>query len=37
MSKRAGLKTRRRLYEITAAIADHFSSTTQGRREQRSR
>ena len=30
-------KTRRRLYEIAAAIAEHFSSTTQGRREQRSR
>ena len=30
-------KTRRRFYEIAAAIADHFSSTTPGRREQRSR
>jgi MinD-like ATPase involved in chromosome partitioning or flagellar assembly len=30
-------KTRRRLYEIAAALADHFASTTQGRREQRSR
>ena len=30
-------KTRRRFYEIAAAIADHFSSTNAGRREQRSR
>jgi hypothetical protein len=29
--------TRRRFYEIAAAIADHFSSTSQGRREKRSR
>jgi MinD-like ATPase involved in chromosome partitioning or flagellar assembly len=30
-------KTRDRFYEIAAAIADHFSSTTQGPREQRLR
>ena len=30
-------KTRRRFCEIAAAIAEHFSSTTQGRREQRFR
>ena len=30
-------KTRRRLYEIAAAIAEHFASTTQGPREQRFR
>jgi MinD-like ATPase involved in chromosome partitioning or flagellar assembly len=30
-------KTRRRFYELAAAIADHFPSTTQGRRDQRLR
>ncbi|MGE5696187.1 MAG: hypothetical protein ACM4D3_13420 [Candidatus Sericytochromatia bacterium] len=30
-------KTRRRFSQIAAAIADHFASTTQGRRKQRSR
>jgi MinD-like ATPase involved in chromosome partitioning or flagellar assembly len=30
-------KTRQRFYEIAAAIADHFPSTTQGRRVQRLR
>jgi MinD-like ATPase involved in chromosome partitioning or flagellar assembly len=30
-------KTRRRFYEIAAAIAGHFASTTQRRREHRSR
>jgi MinD-like ATPase involved in chromosome partitioning or flagellar assembly len=30
-------KTRQRFYEIAAAIADHFPSTTQGRRDQRLR
>ena len=30
-------KTRHCFYEIAAAIADHFASTTPGRREQRSR
>ncbi len=29
------LKTRRRFYEIAAAIADHFASTAPGPREQR--
>jgi MinD-like ATPase involved in chromosome partitioning or flagellar assembly len=30
-------KTRRRFYELAAAIADHFPSTTHGRRDQRLR
>jgi hypothetical protein len=30
-------KTRRRAYEIAAAIAEHFSSTAPGPREQRFR
>jgi MinD-like ATPase involved in chromosome partitioning or flagellar assembly len=30
-------KTRRRFYEIAAAIAEHFSSTAPGPREQRFR
>ena len=30
-------KTRLRFYKLAAAIADHFPSTTQGRRDQRLR